>query len=407
MKIGYCAKQHVPNYPVFLSGYPREEKTDKVHLPPTIASFVLEFDNIKIAFCVIDTILVSDEMVRYIRKQVAGQSDLPYENIHISATHTHSAPCIYKMNIPDPAVNEEWVDETLNKTVEVILNSRLHMQECECYFQKTNIKGIYGNRNAIHGIENKNAYIFSFCRGENVIGKFINLSCHNTVNSTDNIITSDLFGGIRKELEKPYVFCMITNGISGDISTRHYRQGTDCKEVDRCASIIANILRKQPLGEKIIAQRINTDIVCSHAYQNIQNNTHIQRQIHLLEEKKANHTLQDWDDFTLESYYIRNQKKEFYHFLESSILLVNSFIFITIPGEAVTFFDQYIRNRFPTYEIIFLGTTDGYAGYFVPKTEEDDFESQMAEVSVSDVWMHINRIIKHLEFSISTYCGNM
>lgn len=406
MKIGYYKKQHLPSYPVYLSGYPRNEKTIKVHLAPEISAITIMTQECKLVLCSIDTILVSNEMVHAIRKAVARQSDIPYENIHISATHTHSAPCIYKMNIPDPPVNEEWMSETIKFSIEVILKSMQHMKTCECYFQTVHIYGCYGNRNDVHGIENKEAYIITFSEQDQVIGKLINLSCHNTVNSTENVITSDLFGGIRKELENDHIFCMITNGISGDISTRHYRQGTDCKEIERMSKEIAKQLQ-QPNGKKIQASGMICDFVSTNAYQNIKDDPMILKQLRILEEKESSHTLEGWEAFTLESYRMRQQIGEFYHYLETSILKIDDIIFITLPGEAVTYFDTYFRQRFPQVHLIFLGTTNGYAGYLIPENDPNDFESQMAEVSVHDVWRHITRIEKHIEFIISTLCGNM
>lgn len=406
MKIGYSRKEHLPDTPVYLSGYPREQKTSQVHIAPVIQALTADVKGNLCCFCVIDTILVSSEMVHMIRKSVSKQTQLNYEDIHICATHTHSAPCIHKMNIPDPPVNEEWKNKTWNQCVEIIVESTKNLKECKCYFSKTKIDGFYGNRNGINNLENKEVYIFSFYEENQLLGKFINMSCHNTVNSTDNVISADLFGGIRQEMETKDCFCMISNGISGDISTRYYRQGTDCKEVDRMSKIIASQLLTVEKGTLISFNNVQKALVGTHAFQDVSLNEDLDTKIEGLEIKKQNHQLEGWDDFMLDSYKMKKSKKEFYHFLESSCIMFDNTIILTLPGEAISIFDVQFRKLFSKYQFIFLGTTDGYAGYFVDNNDEEDFESEMAEVTVSDVKKHFERIKNMISWMTSTTCGN-
>lgn len=404
MKIGYYKVTHVPSTPVYLSGYPRTEKSEKVHLTPEISALTIEIEQQSVVFCVVDTILISTEMTQEIRKRVAMRTALPFESIHICATHTHSAPCIYQMNIPDPPMDEAWQKKTIETCVDVICISAKQLQPCTCTYQSLHIEGLYGNRNDPQAYANKELYCLHFFKEDQQIGRFLNISCHNTINSTENVITSDLFGAIRKELETDTCFCMITNGISGDVSTRYYRQGTDCKEVERIGHIIAEQVKMEEIGIPYPMKNMYTDIVMTHAFQNVQHDPYLCQKQTELKRKQELNQLEEWDDFTLESIQMHQRIGSFYHFLESSIIFLGDIILVTIPGEALSYFDHEIRMQINDHPLIFLGTTDGYAGYLVHENQ-NDFESDMAEVSIHDVRRHMQRIIQKLQWMTSTYCG--
>lgn len=394
MKLGHVAIDNTPGYPVFLSGYPRKEKAENVHLPVEIHAICLELNQHKFALCAVDTIVITDKMCDQIRREVVRAHVLEYNNIHICATHTHSAPCLAEMNIPDPPMEPEWCEITLHRCAQAIIQSAQEMQECECYFALKEIEGFYGNRNDIHGIENKNVYVFTFFKQEKVLGRFLSLSCHNTVNSVDNVITSDLFGAIRAEIRDG--FTMLVNGASGDISTRNYRQGCDCREVDRMGKQIANIVMCMDRGVKVKEKGFRFDMISTHVYQDIHNDEILNQRIKELEEKKENGQLEGWDDFTLESYLMRREKGEFYFDMQSYIAMNEHYIFITIPGELLTCFDYYFREKNPKHQVILITTCDGYAGYLVQDGNCRDFEEEMAMVKPDDVWRHIKRIQREL-----------
>lgn len=392
MYCGYCDRIHLPGYPVYLSGYPRCEKTSAVHLAPKIRALTIETGKTKVCFCVVDTILVTSEMTDQVRQSVCDASDFSYENIHLIATHTHSAPCIARMNLPDPPMDENWKEMTVAGCIDAIIRSAKNREECECYFNVEKVEGIYGNRNDFYGEENKCLFMFSFYSGDKLLGRFINLSCHNTINSTENKISSDLFGGIASQLEKDGSFCVITNGFSGDISTRLYRQGNDTHEIDRVSELLSNRILKIERGVKIKEESIQSTLVCTHTYQNFCQNPHAVKRYQILKKKKEENRLCGWEDFILESYKIRHKIGKFHHLLETGILKIDSYVFITVPAEPVTHFDGYIRSCFPEFTFILLGTCNGYAGYLVADERQDDFEAEVAEVTVKDAWRHIKRI---------------
>lgn len=392
MYCGYCEKIHLPDYPVYLSGYPRDEKTDNVHLAPKIRALTIETGGTKICFCVVDTILVTSEMTDQVRQKVCDASDFLYENIHLMATHTHSAPCIAKMNLPDPPMDENWREKTVAGCIETVIRSAECRKECDCYYNAEKAEGIYGNRNDPCGEENKSMFMFSFYAGDELLGRFINLSCHNTVNSTENKISSDLFGGIALQLEKDGTFCMITNGFSGDISTRLYRQGNDTHEIDRVSGLLSDQILKMERGKKIEAKNLRNALVCTHAYQNFDQNLRAVDRYQILQKKKEEDRLCGWEDFILESYEIRHKIGKFHHLLETSIVKMDSYVFVTMPAEPVAHFDSYIRSRFPDITFVLLGTCNGYAGYLVADDRQDDFEAEMAEVTVKDAWRHVLRV---------------
>jgi len=101
MKIGYGRANITPDELLNLTGYGNDEvriaKEIRDKLYATCIAFTDTEGNTGI-MCTTDALNTYAGIVAPIRKAIAEEFDIPYENIHIAATHSHSTPAIYLGN---------------------------------------------------------------------------------------------------------------------------------------------------------------------------------------------------------------------------------------------------------------------------------------------------------------------
>src|SRR4051794_30430162 len=93
-KVGFAKKVITPPMGVALAGYGlRPERVAGAVLDDLYArALILDDGARRGALVSLDVIAIDSGIVGFIRRRVAEQTQLPAENILISATHTHSAP---------------------------------------------------------------------------------------------------------------------------------------------------------------------------------------------------------------------------------------------------------------------------------------------------------------------------
>lgn len=113
------------HFPVTISGSfltkQASKLTDRLHA----RALVLEDGTTHLALVVVDTLMMSREMLDGVKAQVASKTSILSENILIAATHTHSAPCVVGAlgTDPDPHYSRFLPGKLVEAVVEA--NARL------------------------------------------------------------------------------------------------------------------------------------------------------------------------------------------------------------------------------------------------------------------------------------------
>lgn len=107
-----------PKLPVLASGGFLERTGAELHDPLFVRGLVLNDGRMRLAVVVVDTLMMSREMLDGVKKKAAAATGIPAGNMLISATHTHTAPSV--MGALGTGVDEDYAAFLPGKIVECI-----------------------------------------------------------------------------------------------------------------------------------------------------------------------------------------------------------------------------------------------------------------------------------------------
>ena len=249
MKAGFDKVNITPQKPCYMAGYSRVEKSRGVLDPIEINTLALEMEGEVYLLGILDSIMVEESFCQRIRGQVSRQLGLDPEHITVSAIHTHSAPSFFKMTFEDNQVETELTESARGGMEKSMVRAFRAMEECRVTLERAEIEGLYGNRNVKGGVEDKRAYLFSFCNIEGKrLGALFNISAHPTIlDGSSFLLSADLLGHIRGKLQDTLGCPLaVTNGCCGDVSTRFYRRLSGKEELEFTAGqVVEQFLEKK------------------------------------------------------------------------------------------------------------------------------------------------------------------
>lgn len=191
----------------------------------------------RFALVVADLICVNADVVDRIRAAVAG---LGVDSCWVAATHTHASPeagCA-PGGSPTPAgVGDRLLEAAVLSAKAAVAAER----DATVAHTRAWLADLAGRRNAGDAAATDipvDAVVVA--DGQTPTGVLTVSPVHPTVLPAGNSdVSADLNGGIRRALGAPGRWVVAATGASGDISTRHTRQGRSAAEIDRLAALVA------------------------------------------------------------------------------------------------------------------------------------------------------------------------
>ncbi len=230
-------------------------------------AMVLKVDHQTLIFISFDLIGMDKEVNEELRTELSKKYDVPYENINVGFVHTHSAPEYSRTGIfgrESKAIPGymDYVVEQIKAAVDECMQAEF--KEVKAYYKDTVVDGYYSNRNGIDKVGDNHITLVTFEHEGNVVGGFLNFTCHSTVLGPQNyFVSSDLAGYLNREFQVRYGVAPITMiGAAGDMSNRQLRQGNDYKELKRVgegimAQIDANSQHDELNIEHLTVQKVD------------------------------------------------------------------------------------------------------------------------------------------------------
>ncbi|MCK5862637.1 MAG: neutral/alkaline non-lysosomal ceramidase N-terminal domain-containing protein, partial [Candidatus Hydrogenedentes bacterium] len=231
---GAAAVSITPSKSLHLFGYPHVPRMSTgVHDPLMASALYLKHGDTSLLFVANDIIFIPNDLAARVRRRIAAQSDLPIENICITATHTHSGPDTvrYISNEADPSVPP--VDEAYLRQLEegIVDAARTAIKNaCPAELGTALADGscVGGNRRDPVGPRIPEIPVVSLRNRENksTIALMLICSMHPTVLHEDSSLISGDFPGLtRQYLQKNVVgtACPVLHhtGACGNQSPRH------------------------------------------------------------------------------------------------------------------------------------------------------------------------------------------
>ena len=93
LECNYGVTDITPDEPVLLAGFAaRKGLSDGVHRPLKTHCLVLRKDSVRVCIITNDMMEISPDFAGELRREISGETGIPYNRIFIHNTHTHSAP---------------------------------------------------------------------------------------------------------------------------------------------------------------------------------------------------------------------------------------------------------------------------------------------------------------------------
>lgn len=253
VKAGFSEKIITPAVPVKMAGFDGLREATEVHDDLYAKVCVMESEEVRYAFVLLDLIGAGEELIASIQKK-AEPLGISSEHVVICATHTHSGPagtintkegimagtafCMGELDVD----YIQFVAEQAGKAVAQAIGS---MEKQTLRIAETTIKGISSNRSRPDIPYDDTLLVYEFTGQSGQKNIFLRFSCHPTVlNKKSTVISADFPGNVYQRLSKAYAHVLYANGACGDISTRFTRKSADFKELERMGATIEEAVRK-------------------------------------------------------------------------------------------------------------------------------------------------------------------
>jgi hypothetical protein len=233
---------------VLMSGYiERANGNVGVHDELYTRCLTLYDGKTKIVIISNDLLEVDKEITLNVRRALKEKFAVPFENIMICSTHTHSGPTItaWDLSVRDYLKKDET--KVLKKEItQTIIDNALScvsdLKTVNIGFAKSECSGVAGNRVEKNSISDYSVNTIQVTDINNdVVAVIVNYACHPTVLSANNLLISGDFPGvITKRLEERFInsTALFINGACGNQSTRFTRWGQDFEEAERMGVLL-------------------------------------------------------------------------------------------------------------------------------------------------------------------------
>ncbi|EOP43018.1 neutral/alkaline non-lysosomal ceramidase N-terminal domain-containing protein [Bacillus cereus] len=375
-KVGVCKVDITPPIGIDFIGYHRDTGINNIeeHIYGTI--FVFEKDEVKTVFISIDNIGMLVEDTNIIRERVASRLHVPFEQITVVYTHTHSGP----ETVGNHPLIKSYKTILLNNVVHGAITANNNMRSCEVGWDVTtgdigvnrrertpdgkakmgiNIEGIVDKRIgvlAIRDVETKElSGILVFC------------TAHPNVLKGDSDVLSADYPGMTRELLEKIVNCpvIIVQGAAGNVNAK-YRGSREA--LNQMAYMLSgHVLTMLPtVTYSPIVNLRTVSSTMQMKLKDIPEIDEIQKMAQLAEKQWGVNT-DEWLTIVLEKY--KQNIRQLSIDLEVQLFRVNDGMFSGIPMEPFSETALEIKESLQNELAFFGGYMNGYIGYLSTREE--------------------------------------
>ena len=380
--LGVARKDITPEIGCNLYGYQPDVYSESIHDNLTVTAYVFKFGEVSAVMISVTVGSVKTELSDEIRKEISKMYDIPFENIILSATHTHSAPNLTG-NFGWGDVDHKYYDgiflPQLRTAVSEAFASTVKVQMGTAYgdsFVGINRRELTPNNTVTFGQQpwgcfNPRMSILSFKdEAGNVIANIIHYGAHGTAAGMNHEITRDWSGIMTDAVEE--VSGGITaffNGFEGDVGPRLSNgktTGNICF-VEELGAIAA----KDAVGiYNKISDYSDCELKCASGVVRIPYKSRIplEEAKKRLEQYPGNQInssgqRQRYYENVIKSYENGYEEKEYYE-LTQSVIQVGGTVFVPFPYEAFSEMGLRIQKEVRDKNVLTLALSNGTGGYF-------------------------------------------
>ncbi|MGE6593284.1 neutral/alkaline non-lysosomal ceramidase N-terminal domain-containing protein [Bacillus mycoides] len=375
-KVGVCQVDITPPLGIDFIGYHRDTGINNIeeHIYGTI--FVFEKDEVKTVFISIDNIGMLVEDTNIIRERVASELHVPFEQITVVYTHTHSGP----ETVGDHPLIKSYKTILLNNVVQSAITANNNMRSCEVGWDVTtgdigvnrrertpdgkakmgiNIEGIVDKRIGVLAMRN--------AESKELAGVIVFCTAHPNVLKGDSDVLSADYPGMTREILEKIVNCpvIIVQGATGNVNAKYRGSQEALKQMAYVLSghvltILPTVTYKPIVKLRTISSTMQMKL------KDIPEIEEIKRMAQLAEKQWGVNT-EEWLTIVLEKH--RRNIQQVSIDLEIQLFQINDGIFSGIPMEPFSETALEMKESVQNELAFFGGYTNGYIGYLPTKEE--------------------------------------
>ncbi|ABY41943.1 neutral/alkaline non-lysosomal ceramidase N-terminal domain-containing protein [Bacillus mycoides] len=375
-KVGVCQVDITPPLGIDFIGYHRDTGINNIeeHIYGTI--FVFEKDEVKTVFISIDNIGMLVEDTNIIRERVASELQVPFEQITVVYTHTHSGP----ETVGDHPLIKSYKTILLNNVVQGAITANNNMRSCEVGWDVTtgdigvnrrertpdgkakmgiNIEGIVDKRIGVLAMRN--------AESKELAGVIVFCTAHPNVLKGDSDVLSADYPGMTREILEKIVNCpvIIVQGATGNVNAKYRGSQEALKQMAYVISghvltILPTVTYRPIVNLRTISSTMQMKL------KDIPEIEEIKRMAQLAEKQWGVNT-EEWLTIVLEKH--RRNIQQVSIDLEIQLFQINDGIFSGIPMEPFSETALEMKESVQNELAFFGGYTNGYIGYLPTKEE--------------------------------------
>ncbi|MET7017819.1 neutral/alkaline non-lysosomal ceramidase N-terminal domain-containing protein [Bacillus mycoides] len=375
-KVGVCQVDITPPLGIDFIGYHRDTGINNIeeHIYGTI--FVFEKDEVKTVFISIDNIGMLVEDTNIIRERVASELHVPFEQITVVYTHTHSGP----ETVGDHPLIKSYKTILLNNVVQGAITANNNMRSCEVGWDVTtgdigvnrrertpdgkakmgiNIEGIVDKRIGVLAMRN--------AESKELAGVIVFCTAHPNVLKGDSDVLSADYPGMTREILEKIVNCpvIIVQGATGNVNAKYRGSQEALKQMAYVLS--GHVLTILPtVTYRPIVKLRTISSTMQMRLKDLPEIDEIRRMARSAERQWGVNT-DEWLTIVLEKY--KQGIRQLSIDLEIHMFQINEGMFSGIPMEPFSETAVEMKESLQNELAFFGGYTNGYIGYLPTKEE--------------------------------------
>ena len=237
-----------------LAGYPHYPRNNTgYHDPLYAACMYLADEGKEVAMITLDILFFSKKHVTETRKRIFEKTGIPYENVMISCSHTHSGPWASgRLDIESLEAGKEqpheYVEDVITKITNLVCLAQKNAFDAKFAYGTAICgaeSGIGGNRRMPGGPHDPLVSVMAIKDATDAVrGAIVNYTLHPTfIHEWSNVCTADYPAYLKMEIEEKLPSCIVgfAQGTSGNQSSRYYRQGESYDEAERVGRKLGSV----------------------------------------------------------------------------------------------------------------------------------------------------------------------
>lgn len=384
LMLGVSRRDITPEIGGNLMGYNPNIYSEKVNDNLTATAFVFEYGKTKAAMVSITLCVIGGDICDTLRKQISDTCGIPFENILLSAIHTHSGPITAQMSGWGD-LDVKYCDEIfMPGVIEAVKEANANLAQVEMGFSTGNSyvgcnrRELDENNEVVLGQNtwapfNPKMTVISFRNSDKeVVANMIHYGCHATAAGSNHEVSRDWPGVMTDRLEaESGAITAFFPGPEGDVGPRLSNGRTTGKgdikyvmEIGAVAGYDAVNIYNQ------ITQYSNAPLCCAERKLQLKLSQRVpyeyaKEQYERVKNETINHLGQEREYFekVIKSYENGYQEKE-YQEVQQIAIKIGDIAFIGFEYELFSEIGMRIDKMSSIGHVLSLACTNGTAGYF-------------------------------------------